>query len=156
MTRREVARFLGVSYATVRRLQGTDLHPRRDYGGVYKFDFQEVQALRERRPGPPEPRECANDGDVAAESFKLFRDGVDQRDAVIALKRAPHEIEQLYIAWERMGGAIFISDKVCSQLQRLAMYGLMAPEVLAAIEADDHQALQQMVDREIPRRKRSF
>jgi hypothetical protein len=55
-----------------------------------------------------------------------------------------------------MGGAIFISDKVCSQLQRLAMYGLMAPEVLAAIEADDHQALQQMVDREIPRRKRSF
>lgn len=157
LTRGEVATILRVSIATVRRWQGKDLHPRRDDDGMYLFDPQEVQALRARRPAPPEPCECRDPGELAAEAFKLFRDGVDQRDVVIALKRPPQEIEQLYIAWERMGGALFVSEKVYGQLRRMVQCRLLAPEVLEAIEEDDHEGLREYVGSAVqaqPRRRR--
>jgi hypothetical protein len=56
---------------------------------------------------------------LAAEAFKLFRDGVAQRDVVIALKRPPKEIGQLYVAWKRMGGALFVSEQIYDQLRRM-------------------------------------
>lgn len=50
LTRSGVARVLGKSIATVRRLEGTDLHPERDSNGVWLFDVGEVQGVaRDRR-----------------------------------------------------------------------------------------------------------
>src|SRR5689334_12598155 len=46
LTRTQVARRLSKSVATVRRLEGHLLHPRRDWRGVYRFDSYEVEQLR--------------------------------------------------------------------------------------------------------------
>jgi hypothetical protein len=48
MTRGQVARRLGKSLATVRRLEGILLHPERDARGVHHFDENEVDALADR------------------------------------------------------------------------------------------------------------
>lgn len=48
MTRGAVAKVLGKSIATVRRLEGVELFPRRDARGIYGFDPSEVVALAER------------------------------------------------------------------------------------------------------------
>ncbi|HEY2406939.1 MAG TPA: hypothetical protein VGI10_13105 [Polyangiaceae bacterium] len=45
MTRQQVARRLGKSLATVRRIEGVLLHPTRDSRGVHRFDSEEVEAL---------------------------------------------------------------------------------------------------------------
>ena len=45
LTRSAVAARLGRSIATVRRLEGVHLHPRRDASGVYRFDRDEVEHL---------------------------------------------------------------------------------------------------------------
>lgn len=146
LTRGEVATFLRVSIATVRRLQGKDLHPRRDDEGMYLFDPQEVEALRLRRPPPPETRACRDLGELGAEAFKLFRDGVDVRDVVISLQRPPAEIWALYKQWEEMGNAIVLSDQVHSQLARMVRHGLLADTVLEAIENDDYETIRDYVN----------
>lgn len=45
MTRGQVAKALGRSLATVRRLEGTLLFPRRDYAGVWRFNPKKVAEL---------------------------------------------------------------------------------------------------------------
>src|SRR5436190_6464805 len=45
MTRGQVARRLGKSVATVRRMEGSQLHPRRDAGGVLRFNPAEVERV---------------------------------------------------------------------------------------------------------------
>jgi hypothetical protein len=45
LTQIEVARRLGKSVATVRRLEGTLLHPHRDTVGVNRFDPKEIECL---------------------------------------------------------------------------------------------------------------
>jgi hypothetical protein len=58
MTRGQVAKRIGKSIATVRRLEGSKLHPTRDANGFLRFDPNEVdrvaRALRQprRRPLP--------------------------------------------------------------------------------------------------------
>jgi hypothetical protein len=49
LTRSQVARRLGKSLATVRRLEGSSLHPSRDDNGVHWFDESEVQRLADNR-----------------------------------------------------------------------------------------------------------
>ena len=48
LTRSQVARRIGRSLATVRRLEGKELHPRPDARGVNRFDPGEVDALADR------------------------------------------------------------------------------------------------------------
>lgn len=45
LTRSQVAQRLGRSLATVRRLEGTVLHPQQDPQGVHRFDPDEVEAV---------------------------------------------------------------------------------------------------------------
>lgn len=45
LTRAQVAKRLGKSIATVRRLEGDQLHPRRDEAGINRFDAAEVNRL---------------------------------------------------------------------------------------------------------------
>jgi hypothetical protein len=47
MTRQQVAKRLGKSLVTVRRLEGGCLHPRQDSRGVHHFRTEEVEALVE-------------------------------------------------------------------------------------------------------------
>lgn len=149
ITRGEVAGLMGVSITTVRRLQGRDLHPRRSADGVYLFDPREVEEVRARRPPPPEKVDSLGPGELAAAAFKLFRDGVDVRDAVIALARQPAEVEALYADWERLGDMLFISWRIRSELSRMARHGLIDPDVLEAVEDDDPATLSALVSEAI-------
>lgn len=54
LTRAQVARRLGKSIATVRRLEGVALHPVIDDEGVHRFDETEVERLVDRRRGVAE------------------------------------------------------------------------------------------------------
>ena len=145
ITRGEVAELMHVSVATVRRLQASELHPRRSPEGVYLFDPREVEEARARRPPPPERVVCCEPGELAAEAFKLFRDGVDVRDAVIALRRPPAEVEALSADWERLGDMLFVSQRVRWQLDRMARTGLLSEEIVEAIDADDADTLRDLV-----------
>jgi hypothetical protein len=146
ITRGEVAAILRVSIATVRRMEGRDLHPRRMASGFYLFDPIEVETVRARRPPPPEPRECRDVGDLAAEAFKLLRDGVDVRDLVIALRRPASEVEALYADWERLGDMIVVSARTRLQLVRMIDHGLpISFQMLEAIESDDADCLRVLV-----------
>lgn len=51
LTRSQVAKRLGKSIATVRRMEGSDLHPKRDERGVFQFDFDEVEAIARAERG---------------------------------------------------------------------------------------------------------
>jgi hypothetical protein len=141
LTRGEVAGLMRLSVTTVRRLEGRELHPRRSPEGVYLFDPREVEQARARRPPPSEPTESREPGDLAAETFRLLRDGVNIRDIVIALRRPPAEIEALHADWARMGDTFVISSDVHSQLARMASHGLLSDEILDAVEDDDAEAL---------------
>lgn len=71
ITRAQVARRLGRSIATVRRLEGSVLHPSRDVDGVYRFDASEVDrvvAERAARPVPIRVEERLPDEAEAAQS----------------------------------------------------------------------------------------
>src|SRR5688572_10799787 len=48
LTRRGVAKQLGKSVATVRRLEGSELHPTADACGVHRFPRAQVERLRRR------------------------------------------------------------------------------------------------------------
>jgi hypothetical protein len=154
LTRSEVAALLRVSIATVRRLQGRDLHPARSGDGPYLFDPNEVEQVRANRPLPPEPRTCADPGELAAEAFKLFREGVDVRDVVIALRRPPGEVAELYASWERMGDSIVISPKLKTHLQHLVTCRLLEGEIMAAIENDDPESLKGFTRKMIASRRK--
>lgn len=51
LTRAGVAKRLGISIASVRRMEGNELHPWTDERGVHEFDAGEVEALAEARRG---------------------------------------------------------------------------------------------------------
>jgi hypothetical protein len=57
MTRTDVARRIGKSVATVRRLEGVELHPIVDEDGVHLFDEAEVERLANRLSGAPQSHE---------------------------------------------------------------------------------------------------
>ncbi|MEO8184208.1 MAG: hypothetical protein ABI895_35760 [Deltaproteobacteria bacterium] len=52
LTRTQVARRLGKSLATVRRLEGAQLHPHVDANGVHRFEVREVELLARRLDAP--------------------------------------------------------------------------------------------------------
>lgn len=116
LTRSKVARRLGVSVTTLRRMEGTLLHPQTGEGGVRMFDADEVEAavIRVRRRERPEEPET---GAVAAEVFTLFDDGVHPVDVIKKLLLAPNVVESLHTRWTRMQGHLVIPVEIRLQLE---------------------------------------
>jgi hypothetical protein len=96
LMRSEVARRLGVTTTTVRRLEGTVLHPRVNEKGERLFDPSEVERAANSRSTKPAPEAS---GEVAAEAFRLFRQGYDLEDIVMRLKQPPATIRYLFGEW---------------------------------------------------------
>jgi hypothetical protein len=90
LTRKQVAALLGVAETSVRRLEGTHLHPIRRGRFVF-FDAQEVE-----RCAAEGTRRQPDSGEIAARAFELFRSGRDFRDVVIELRQTPDRVRQLY------------------------------------------------------------
>ena len=97
-TRAQVARRLGKSISTVRRLEGVDLHPVRGPDGVNRFDPAEVEALA-RRTGAPGSASLAP-GVLAARVFKRLDEKATLHDLVIELEQPPQVLRALYREWQ--------------------------------------------------------
>ena len=91
------ARRLGVSVATIRRYEGSRLHPRQGEDGVWRFNPEEVDALADQ---PRSHRSAPRDeGQAAARAFFLFGRGRDLREIVIDTKLHPRVVRELYAEW---------------------------------------------------------
>jgi len=106
LSRAQVAQRLGVSVATVRRNEGTLLHPNLDAQGAHWFDPKEVTALAASRanqglargsirsaPSAPEPR---TRGELAALLFERFEQRQSQAEIVIGLRVEPELLRDLF------------------------------------------------------------
>lgn len=104
LTRGAVARTLGISVATVRRHEGSTLHPTQGADGVWYFDPADVEAARDLLAPRKRPAEAAADdlGNLAARVFPLFARGDSFADVVIATKLAPSTVRALHEEW-RLG-----------------------------------------------------
>jgi hypothetical protein len=106
LSRSQVAERCGVSVPTVRRYEGTVLHPHVDANGVHWFDPKEVTALaasrvnhalaRDKiRNGKPAP-ETRTRGELAALVFERFEQRQSQAEIVIGLRIEPETVRELF------------------------------------------------------------
>ena len=97
LTRSQVARQLGVGVTAVHymRLRG-ELRPKRDAGGVWRYDPADVIRAAATRG----VRNLHTAGDVAAEAFRMFDQGGELKDIVSALRITPAEVRRLYKDWQ--------------------------------------------------------
>ena len=119
LTRPVVAEILQVSVATVRRLEGSLLHPQRDQDGAYVFAPAEVQDVARKRP-PTSRRHESTSGQVAAAAFALFKQGIGPADAVIELEVPPEEMGRLHSQWERLNNRLILSEATLEALTQMA------------------------------------
>lgn len=85
---------MGVSVATVRRMEGEELQPV-IIDGKHCFALEELDRHRK-----------VTDGDLAAKAFEMFNADKTQVDVVIALKEPPERIRLLFQDWVGMSECI--------------------------------------------------
>jgi hypothetical protein len=106
LSRTEVAKRIGVSVPTVRRYEGTLLHPERDEHGVHWFDPREVTALAASRANEAlahnkirnakPANETRTRGELAALVFERFEQRQSQAEIVIGLRVEPETVRELF------------------------------------------------------------
>jgi transcriptional regulator with XRE-family HTH domain len=101
LTRTEVAARLGVSVATVRRLEGKTLNPTRDARGRHLFDPDEVNRVAARQGSAGFRRRTPDAGELAARAFELFEERASLHDCVKALRLTPDDVYELWKKWRR-------------------------------------------------------
>ena len=108
LTRGQVARRLGLSLSTVRRMEGVQLKPIVGERGVRYFEETEIQTVlvRVRRTRMPDDERAG--GALAAAAFTRFRIGADVVAVVTELRESPEKIEKLFEHWKRLRGAIML------------------------------------------------
>jgi len=109
LTRDDVARRLGVSISTVRRLEGTRLHPLIDDKSVRRFKASDVERLaRELEADQRSPRNAQqavvraaemSKGELAALVFERLEQRHSLSEIVIALRVPPEDVRDLYHTW---------------------------------------------------------
>ncbi|HKO52270.1 MAG TPA: hypothetical protein VJV79_31395 [Polyangiaceae bacterium] len=111
LTRGQVARRLGTSLSTVRRMEGEQLRPIIGPRGVHYFEETEIQAVfvRVRRSRMPDNERA--DGTLAAAAFALFQRGADVVAVVKELREAPEKVESLLGHWTRLRGTVLLDAK---------------------------------------------
>ena len=106
LTRAQVATRIGASVPTVRRYEGTLLHPEVDGNGVHWFDPKEVTALAASRANGAlargkirntvDAREPRTRGELAALVFERFEQRQSQAEIVIGLRVEPETVRELF------------------------------------------------------------
>ncbi len=109
LTRDDVAKRLGVSISTVRRLEGTRLHPSIDDKSVRRFKASDVERLaRELQAEQRSPRNAQQavvraaempKGELAALVFERLEQRHSLSEIVIALRVPPEDVRDLYHTW---------------------------------------------------------
>lgn len=107
MTRSQVATRLGVSISTVRRFEGTRLHPTTDEHDVRWFKNEEVAALASElanaparsRPMVGSSKTTRDAGELAALAFERFEQRQSLAEIVIGLRVEPAVVRTLFDQW---------------------------------------------------------
>ncbi len=109
LTRDDVAKRLSVSISTVRRLEGTRLHPSIDDKSVRRFKASDVERLAKELEA--EQRSLRNaqqavvraaempKGELAALVFERLEQRHSLSEIVIALRVPPDDVRELYHTW---------------------------------------------------------
>ena len=137
LTRGQVARRLGTSLSTVRRMEGEQLKPIIGPRGVYYFEETEIQAVFVRVRRARMPADERADGTLAAAAFALFQRGADVVAVVKQLREVPEKIETLLGHWERLRGTVLLDVK---------SLGSIANDLNADALADEHALLSAVAD----------
>jgi hypothetical protein len=109
LTRDDVAKRLRVSISTVRRLEGTRLHPSIDGNSVRRFKASDVERLaKELEAEQRSPRNAQqavvraaemSKGELAALVFEKLEQRHSLSEIVIALRVPPEDVRELYHTW---------------------------------------------------------
>lgn len=112
LTRGQVATRLGISVSTVRRLEGTRLHPTIDSDDVRWFDEKEVASVAaelantgiSKRKGASTAAATAttstrSQGELAALAFERFEQRQSLAEIVVGLRVSPDVVRGLYDQW---------------------------------------------------------
>ena len=109
LTRDDVAKRLGVSISTVRRFEGTRLHPVIDAKSVRRFKASDVERLaKELNAEQRSPRDAQQavvraaempKGELAALVFERLEQRHSLSEIVIALRVPPEDVRELYHTW---------------------------------------------------------
>ncbi len=109
LTRDDVAKRLGISISTVRRLEGTRLHPLIDDKSVRRFKASHVERLaKELEAEQRSPRNAQQavvrsaempKGELAALVFERLEQRHSLAEIVIALRVPPEDVRELYHSW---------------------------------------------------------
>ena len=108
MTRGQVATRLGVSISTVRRFEGTRLHPTIDAHDVRWFTTEEVAILasdlansapKPSRTGASSTGEKRDPGELAALVFERFEQRQSLAEIVVGLRIEPGVVRTLFDQW---------------------------------------------------------
>lgn len=117
LTRAEVAKALGCSVASVRRMEGTTLHPTQDAEGIHRFDPLEViHLLRDRSAAAVDP---SREGERDARVFDLLDAGKGVREIVTTLRLPIAVVLKLSDQWKEAGRRDLIVPPACrAELER--------------------------------------
>jgi transcriptional regulator with XRE-family HTH domain len=105
LTRAQVASRLGVSVSTVRRFEGTRLHPTLGDNDVRSFDEMEVAALaaelanEPRAHGDTQRDVPRSRGELAALVFERFEQRQSLAEIVVGLRIEPEVVRALFDQW---------------------------------------------------------
>ncbi len=113
LTRGQVATRLGISVSTVRRLEGTKLHPTIDSDDVRWFDENEVASLAAEIANTTNPKRRGGSlaattttaapgrshGEIAALAFERFEQRQSLAEIVVGLRVAPETVRFLFEQW---------------------------------------------------------
>jgi DNA-binding transcriptional MerR regulator len=112
LTRSQVAQRLGVSIATVRRMEGRELHPVRRRDGTRLFRATDVATLAASRAVRP-----TVGGEIAARACELFREGKGIVDVVIALRQPFEVVKALNQSFLEDQGILLVPGPIVREIE---------------------------------------
>jgi len=118
------------------------LHPRRDYKGWRKFPLREVEKLTTKNRSAaevpatsPVPTTRIPPGARAAAAFRMFGEGKNPRDVVIALEVTPAEVENLREKYAKFGREVVLTGRDLETVRELIdWHGTGATDLVRAID----------------------
>lgn len=146
LTRAEVARTLGCSIPTVRRMEGTALHPIEDADGVHRFAPIEVLQMMHQRAA--RVVDSTKEGERDARAFDMLDAGHGVREVVTTLRLPIDVALKLSDAWKEAGRRDLIIPPACRiELEKSLGLGLggakdaaQLTQLVRALEAE-HERL---------------
>ena len=149
LTRNEVAKLLRCSISTVRRLEGTELHPTVGPDGVHVFDPKELLRIAEERAARTDVP--SKEGERDARVFELLDAGKGLREIVTTLRLPVELVSKLIREWQTAGRSDLVIPLACRlELQRCFGPIADATQLVAVLNktAADGERAQEQVDRE--------